>query len=70
MCLCRPGAVIKQKDAVVLGAASTWLGRISLSVPGEPQPVFTYFKRGDARIGLDADIDLVFKNQFAALHQR
>ena len=46
MCLCRPSAVIKQKDAVVLGAASTWLGRISLSVPGEPQPVFTYFKGG------------------------
>jgi hypothetical protein len=41
-----PGAVIKQQDTLVMSAASTWLGRISLSVAGEPQAVFTYFKDG------------------------
>lgn len=41
-----PGAVIKQQDTLVMSAASTWLGRISLSVSGEPQAVFTYFKDG------------------------
>lgn len=39
-----PGSVIKQQDTLVMSAASTWLGRISLSVSGEPQAVFTYFK--------------------------
>ena len=41
-----PGAVIKQQDTLVMSAANTWLGRISLSVSGEPQAVFTYFKDG------------------------
>ncbi len=41
-----PGAVIKQQDTLVMSTASTWLGRISLSVAGEPQAVFTYFKDG------------------------
>ncbi len=41
-----PGAVIKQQDTLVMSAASTWLGRISLSVAGEQQTVFTYFKDG------------------------
>ena len=41
-----PGTVIKQQDTLVMSAASTWLGRISLSVSGEPQAVFTYFKDG------------------------
>ncbi len=41
-----PGSVIKQQDTLVMSAASTWLGRISLSVSGEPQAVFTYFKDG------------------------
>jgi len=41
-----PGAVIKQQDTLVMSTASTWLGRISLSVSGEPQAVFTYFKDG------------------------
>ncbi|MFN5348133.1 MAG: hypothetical protein ACK5A0_01115 [Polaromonas sp.] len=41
-----PGAVIKQQDTLVMSAASTWLGRISLNVSGEPQAVFTYFKDG------------------------
>ena len=29
-----------------MSVASTWLGRISLKVPAEPQPMFTYFKGG------------------------
>lgn len=41
-----PGAVIKQQDTLVMSAASTWLGRISLTVAGEQQAVFTYFKDG------------------------
>ena len=41
-----PGSVIKQQDTLVMSAASTWLGRVSLSVSGEPQAVFTYFKEG------------------------
>lgn len=41
-----PGSVIKQQDTLVMSAASNWLGRISLSVSGEPQAVFTYFKDG------------------------
>jgi hypothetical protein len=41
-----PGAVIKQQDTLVMSSASTWLGRISLNVSGEPQAVFTYFKDG------------------------
>jgi len=41
-----PGAVIKPQDTLVMSAASTWLGRISLSVSGEPQALFTYFKEG------------------------
>jgi hypothetical protein len=41
-----PSAVIKQQDTLVMSAASTWLGRISLSVAGEQQSVFTYFKDG------------------------
>lgn len=41
-----PGSAIKQQDTLVMSAASTWLGRISLSVSGEPQAVFTFFKDG------------------------
>ena len=39
-----PGAVIKQQDTLVMSAANTWMGRISLSVAGEPQAVFAYFR--------------------------
>lgn len=41
-----PGSVVKQQESLVMSAASTWLGRISLSVSGDPQAVFTYFKDG------------------------
>ena len=39
-----PGAVIKQQDTLVMSATNTWMGRISLSVSGEPQAVFAYFR--------------------------
>ena len=39
-----PGAVVKQQDTLVMSAANTWMGRISLSVSGEPQAVFAYFR--------------------------
>ena len=39
-----PGSVIKQQDTLVMSAANTWMGRISLSVSGEPQTVFAYFR--------------------------
>ena len=39
-----PGAVIKQQDTLVMSAANTWMGRISLSVAGDPQAVFAYFR--------------------------
>ena len=38
-----PGATIKQQETLVMGSGSTWTGRISLSVSGEPQAVFAYF---------------------------
>ena len=41
-----PGAVIKQQDTLVMSAANTWMGRISLNVAGEPQAVFAYFRDG------------------------
>ena len=39
-----PGAVIRQQDTLVMSAANTWMGRISLSVAGDPQAVFAYFR--------------------------
>ncbi len=38
------GAVIKQQDTLVMGAGASWTGRLSLSVSGEPQTVFAYFR--------------------------
>lgn len=38
------GAVIKQQDTLVMGSGSTWMGRLSLSVSGEPQSVFAWFR--------------------------
>lgn len=36
--------VIKQQDTLVMGSGSTWMGRLSLSVAGEPQSVFAWFR--------------------------
>ncbi len=41
-----PGATIRQQETLVMGAGNTWLGRMSLSVSGEPQSVFAYFRDG------------------------
>jgi hypothetical protein len=41
-----PGSVVKQQETLVMSAASTWLGRISLSVSSDPQALFAYFKDG------------------------
>ncbi len=38
------GAVIRQQDTLVMGAGTSWTGRLSLSVAGEPQTVFAYFR--------------------------
>jgi hypothetical protein len=38
------GAVIRQQDTLVMGAGASWTGRLSLSVSGEPQTVFAYFR--------------------------
>jgi hypothetical protein len=39
-----PGATIKQQETLVMGAGSSWMGRLGLSVSGDPQAVFTYFR--------------------------
>jgi hypothetical protein len=39
-----PGAVIKQQDTLVMGTGNSWTGRINLTVSGDPQAVFTYFR--------------------------
>jgi hypothetical protein len=41
-----PGATIRTPDTLVMGSGNRWIGRISLSVPGEPQNVFAYFRDG------------------------
>ncbi|MDI1274872.1 hypothetical protein [Polaromonas sp.] len=38
------GAVIKQQDTLVMGSGNTWMGRLSLTVPGEAQPAFAWFR--------------------------
>lgn len=38
------GAVIKQQDTLVMGSGTTWMGRLSLNVGGEPQSVFAWFR--------------------------
>lgn len=40
------GATIRPQDTLVMGAGNRWMGRISLSVPGEPQNVFAYYRDG------------------------
>jgi hypothetical protein len=38
------GTVIKQQDTLVMGSGNTWMGRLSLTVPGEAQPAFAWFR--------------------------
>lgn len=39
-----PGAVIRQQDTLIMGTGNHWTGRINLTISGEPQVVFTYFR--------------------------
>lgn len=41
-----PGATIRAPDTLVMGSGNRWIGRISLSVPSEPQNVFAFFRDG------------------------
>ena len=38
------GSVIKQQDTLVMGSGNTWMGRLSVTVSGEPQAVFAWFR--------------------------
>ena len=38
------GATIRPQDTLVMGAGNRWMGRISLTVAGEPQNVFAYYR--------------------------
>jgi hypothetical protein len=40
------GATIRPQDTLVMGAGNRWMGRITLTVPGEPQNVFAYYRDG------------------------
>ncbi|MES2414787.1 MAG: hypothetical protein V4614_13355 [Pseudomonadota bacterium] len=46
-----PGSTIKQQDTLVMGSGNSWTGRINLSVAGEPQAVFTWFRDSMAAAG-------------------
>jgi hypothetical protein len=38
------GSVIKQQDSLVMGSGNTWMGRLNVTVSGEPQTVFAWFR--------------------------
>lgn len=38
------GSVIKQQDSLVMGSGNNWMGRLNVSVSGEPQTVFAWFR--------------------------
>jgi hypothetical protein len=37
-------ATIRPQDTLVMGSGNRWMGRISLSVPGESQAVYAYYR--------------------------
>jgi len=41
-----PGATVRPQDTLVMGTGSRWIGRISLSVAGESQAIYTYYRDG------------------------
>lgn len=41
-----PGATVRAQDTLVMGTGNRWTGRISLTVSGEPQNAFTFFRDG------------------------
>lgn len=38
------GATVRPPETLVMGTGNRWMGRISLSVPGDSQAVYTYFR--------------------------
>ena len=40
------GAVIKQQDSLVMGSGTAWTGRLSVTVGGDAQQVFAWFRDG------------------------
>lgn len=40
------GAVIKQQESLVMGSGTAWTGRLSVSVAGDAQQVFAWFRDG------------------------
>ena len=40
------GTVIRQQDSLVMGSGTAWTGRLSVTVAGEPQQVFAWFRDG------------------------
>jgi hypothetical protein len=38
------GATVRPQETLVMGTGNRWMGRISLSVPGESQVVYAYFR--------------------------
>ena len=38
------GAVIRQQESLVMGSGNSWTGRLSLSVGGDAQAVFAWFR--------------------------
>jgi hypothetical protein len=41
-----PGSTIRPQETLVMGTGNRWMGRISLSVPGESQAIYTYYRDG------------------------
>ena len=39
-----PGATIRPQETLVMGTGNRWMGRLSLSIPGESQAVFAYYR--------------------------
>ena len=45
------GATVRPQETLVMGTGNRWMGRISLSVPGESQAIYTYYRDGLASAG-------------------
>lgn len=39
-------ATVRPQETLVMGTGNRWMGRISLSVPGDSQVVYAYFRDG------------------------
>ena len=45
------GATIRPQETLVMGSGNRWMGRLSLSVPGESQAIYTYYRDGLPSVG-------------------